>query len=97
MNKIYNNLTIDNLIETDWFNQFNYYQKQEILKSLEANLDVSKFANPNFDSWQMAQIKDGLQKKLDISWYADPKYSWDQMDEIRLKLLKNKTDIIKDK
>lgn len=97
MNKIYNNLTIDNLIETDWFNQFNYYQKQEILKGLEANLDVSKFANPNFDSWQMAQIKDGLQKKLDISWYADPKYSWDQMDEIRLKLLKNKTDIIKDK
>ena len=64
MNKIYNNLTIDNLIETDWFNQFNYYQKQEILKGLEANLDVSKFANPNFDSWQMAQIKDGLQKKI---------------------------------
>ena len=97
MNKIYNNLTIDNLIETDWFNQFNYYQKQEILKGLEANLDVSKFANPNFDSWQMAQIKDGLQKDLDISLYAKPEYSYKQMEEIRLKLLKNKTDIIKDK
>ena len=54
MNNIYNNLTIDNLVETDWFNQFNYYQKQEILKGLEANLDVSTYANPNFDSWQMA-------------------------------------------
>ena len=51
MNKIYNNLTIDNLVETDWFNQFNYYQKQEILKGLETNLDVSTYANPNFDSW----------------------------------------------
>lgn len=97
MNKIYNNLTIDNLIETDWFNQFNYYQKQEILKGLEANLDVSTYANPNFDSWQMAQIKDGLQKDLDISLYAKPEYSYKQMEEIRLKLLKNKTDIIKDK
>ena len=96
MNKIYNNLTIDNLIETDWFNQFNYYQKQEILKGLEANLDVSKFANPNFDSWQMAQIKDGLQKKLDISWYADPKYSWDQMNEIRLGLIENLDVLFKD-
>jgi len=32
MNKIYNNLTIDNLIETDWFNQFNRNQKFEIKK-----------------------------------------------------------------
>ena len=54
--KIHNNLSIENLIKTDWFNQFNYYQKQEILKGLEANLDVSTYANPIFDSWQMVEI-----------------------------------------
>ena len=30
MNKIYNNLTIENLIKTEWFNQFNEYQKEQI-------------------------------------------------------------------
>ena len=57
MNKIYNNLTIDNLVETDWFNQFNYYQKQEILKGLEANLDVSQYAKPEYSYKQMEEIR----------------------------------------
>ena len=30
MNNIYNNLTIDNLIKTDCFNQFNKKQQEEI-------------------------------------------------------------------
>ena len=30
MNKLYNNLTVDNLIKTDWFNQFDEKQKREI-------------------------------------------------------------------
>jgi len=97
MNKIYNNLSIENLTKTEWFNQFNRNQQKEILEGLKSNVDVSTYANPNFDSWQMAQIKDGLQKDLDISLYAKPEYSYKQMEEIRLKLLKNKTDIIKDK
>ena len=40
MNKIHNNLNIENLIKTEWFNQFTIFQKEEILKGLEANLDV---------------------------------------------------------
>ena len=30
MNKEYNNLNIENLIKTEWFNQFNKEQKREI-------------------------------------------------------------------
>ena len=49
MNTIHNNLTVENLSKTEWFNQFNYYQKQEILKGLETNLDVSIYANKDFN------------------------------------------------
>ena len=30
MNRIYNNLSIENLIRTEWFNQFNKKQQEEI-------------------------------------------------------------------
>ena len=49
MNKIHNNLTIDNLIKTDWINQFNKKQIKAIKEGLKANLDVSIYANPEFD------------------------------------------------
>ena len=71
MKKQYNNLTIANLMKTDWINQFNKEQQEEI----------------NY----------GLKENLEVSLYAKPEYSYKQMEEIRLKLLKNKTDIIKDK
>ena len=32
MNKIYNNLNIENLIKTDWFEQF-YEQQQKVIAS----------------------------------------------------------------
>ena len=49
MNKIYNNLTVDNLIKTDWFNQFTYSEQEEIRKGLEANIDVSIYTDPEFN------------------------------------------------
>ena len=49
MNKIYNNLNIENLVKTDWFNQFKEYQKEEILEGLEANIDVSVYAKKEFN------------------------------------------------
>ena len=30
MNKIYNNLNIDNLMRTDWFNQFDELQQKKL-------------------------------------------------------------------
>ena len=86
MNKIHNNLTVENLIKTEWFNQFNYYQKQEILKGLEANLDVSIYANKDFNIDKMCQIRLGLLSNIDVSVYAKKEFNWKQMEEIREKL-----------
>ena len=55
--KIYNNLSPENLVKTKRFNQFNYDQKEEILKGLEANLDVSIYAKKEFNWDQMWQIR----------------------------------------
>ena len=40
MDKIYNNLNIENLVETDWFNQIHRDQKRIIKEGLNKNLDV---------------------------------------------------------
>ena len=79
MNKIYNNLTTDNLMRTEWFNQFNKKQQEEILKGLEDNLDVSIYATPEFDNRQMKQIRWGLEANLDVSIYAKTEFDWGQI------------------
>ena len=57
MKKIHNNLNIENLIKTEWFNQFDEYQQEEINLGLEDNLDVSIYANSEI-SWQaMREIR----------------------------------------
>ena len=61
MNKIYNNLTIENLAKTDWFNQFDVFQQKEIIKGLEKGLNVSVYAKKELDCQQMAQIRYGLE------------------------------------
>ena len=90
MNKIHNNLTIENLIKTEWFNQFNKQQKDQILKGLEANLDVFIYAKPIFNWKQMSEIRFGLEKKLDVSIYAKPEITADMMFRIREELLTKK-------
>ena len=67
MNKIYNNLTIDNLMRTEWFNQFDEYQQYQILEGLEANLNVNLYAKTEYNEHQMSQIRKGLKNNLDIS------------------------------
>ena len=46
--KIHNNLSIENLMKTDWINQFDEDQKTEIRKGLEQGLDISWYANSYF-------------------------------------------------
>ena len=53
MNKIYNNLSIENLKKTEWFNQFTYWEKALIRSGLEKGLDVSIYAKKEFDVKQM--------------------------------------------
>ena len=49
MKKIYNNLNIENLTKTEWFEQFTDSQQKEILKGLEVDLDVLIYTNPEYD------------------------------------------------
>ena len=87
MNKIHNNLTIENLIKTEWFNQFDENQKKEILEGLEDNLDVSIYAKPTFNWKQMSEIRFGLSFNLDSSIYAKSDFDDEQMNQIILGLL----------
>ena len=86
MNKIHNNLTVENLIKTDWFNQFNRKQRIAIKDGLKDNLDVLIYAKPEFDEYKMNQIKAGLKDNLDVSYYAKKEFNWKQMEEIREEL-----------
>jgi len=90
MNKIYNNLSIENLIKTNWFNQFLEDEQDEILLGLKANLDVSVYAITDFYASQMEQIRLGLEDNLDISKYANPEIDYEEMKKIRLKLQEKK-------
>ena len=86
MEKIYNNLSIENLTKTEWFNQFNKNQQLEILQGLKDNLDISIYATPKYDSQQMEQIRLGLEDNLDVSIYAKSEFDEEQMRNIRLDL-----------
>ena len=90
MNKIYNNLNIDNLMKTDWINQFKPYQQKEIKDGYKKKLDISWYAKKEFDWMQMRTIRLGLIDNLDVSIYANTKTSWQEMEQIRLKSLKEK-------
>ena len=61
MNKIHNNLTVENLIKTEWFEQFDEFQQKQIIKGLEKNLDISFYDSPEFDWIQIEQIMFGLE------------------------------------
>ena len=87
MNKEYNNLTIENLTKTDWFNQFDHAQKIIIKTGLKHNLNVSVYAKKHFNSNQMIQIREGLKDNLDVKKFAKSELDWKEMREIRTKLL----------
>ena len=50
MKKIYNNLTIENLMKTEWFNQFNISQQNEISDGIDEGLNVSVYAEKKIRS-----------------------------------------------
>ena len=86
MKKEFKNLTVDNLIKTEWFNQFDSKQKKLIVEGLQENLNVFLYAKKEYSWDQMAHLKAGLKKNLDISIYANPYFNNFQMNEIRLGL-----------
>ena len=68
---------------------FNDDQMREILAGLEASLDVSTYAKPEYNFGQMNEIRLGLEDNLDVTSYSKPEYNWAQMKEIRLGLMKH--------
>ena len=86
MNKIYNNLNIDNLMKTEEFKDFNREQKEEIRNGLLKGLDVSIYAKKEFDEYQMREIRLGLLNKVDVLIYANQEFDEEQMKAIREKL-----------
>ena len=86
-----NNLNIENLIKTEWFNQFDKKQRRIIEEGLEKNLDVSIYAKTDFTWMQMKEISWGLEDNVDVSIYAKTEYSWEQMEQMRLELSEKST------
>ena len=68
MDKIYNNLTIENLTKTEWFNQFNKDQQKHILLGLESKVDVLVYAKLEYNSFKMLTERIKLELGVDISY-----------------------------
>ena len=83
MNKIYNNLNMDNLVKSNWFSLFNKGQQEEIKLGIENNVDIFIYAKKEFDRDQMREIRFGLVEKVDISVYAKSCFDAEQMWFIR--------------
>lgn len=67
--KVLNNLTIDNLMKTEWFNQFNKKQQEEILIGIKSKVDIFSYAKPENSSLKMQikrlQLELGIDKDLE--------------------------------
>ena len=95
MNKIYNNLNIENLIKTEWFNQFDKYQQEEIKLGLEDNLDVSVYAKPEIQHSEMKEIRRNLLKdkliknNYKISTKKTSEITLEEINKMKIKLKHN--------
>lgn len=68
MSKIHSNLTIENLIKSDWFNQFNREQQKQILLGIDSKVDALVYAKPEYDSFKMLTERIKLELDVDISY-----------------------------
>ena len=66
MNKIYNNLNIENLMKTKWFNQFEESQQEVIKIGLKENVDVSIYVNEDFNGWDKSKKLIKMRKNCKI-------------------------------
>ena len=83
--KLTNNLTFDSIVsvyEEKYKCKYNDFQKKQIEFGYEDGLDVSKYANPEFNYLQMNFIRNGLVRNLDVDKYAFVEYNEHLMDVI---------------
>lgn len=83
--KLTNNLSFESILESYqslYKCKYSDYQKNQLEFGYEDNLDVSQYANPEFNYLQMNFIRNGLAKNLDITKYAFVEYNEHLMDVI---------------
>ena len=89
MEKAHNNLNIENLIKTEWFNQFDICQQEVIRIGLEQNLNASIYAKTELNDKQMSEIRLGLLSNVDVSIYNIPTLDEEVMEQVRIGLEQN--------
>lgn len=89
MNKIHNNLTIENLLKSNWLSLFNKGQQEEIKLGIENKVDILVYAKKEFDRDQMREIRFGLAEKVDVSIFAKSCFDAEQMWWIRIGMEEN--------
>lgn len=80
--KLANNLQIEQLLKTEWSNQFNKYQLRHIRQGLDLGLEVSIYAKSKLSSEQMREIVTGLIQGFNMTKYASGDYSEGQISQI---------------
>lgn len=58
--KLANSLDVRQLIETEWFDQFNFAQQKEIEEGLSYSIPVELYAKPQFTARQMKVLRSAL-------------------------------------
>lgn len=82
-------LDYERLLTTEWVNQFDDEQLDEIRNGLHENLDVGIYAKAAYDHRQMRQLRMGLEDGFDVTIFADPSIPWQEMLEARYQILTN--------
>jgi hypothetical protein len=83
--KLTNNLSFESTLQMyESFYNYEYsdFQKKQLEFGYEDNLDISKYANPEFNYLQMNFIRNGLVRKLDVDKYSFVEYNEHLMDVI---------------
>ena len=93
--KLTSNLTFDNVIkqyEDKYHRKYYYAQLVELRRGFEEGLDISVYADPDFEHEQMEVIREGLEKGLDVSVYDKLEFDHFQMSQVKYGL-ENKVDV----
>lgn len=83
--KLKANLSFKSLIQTyedQYEHHYDEYQLRELKRGYDGGLDISIYANPEFDNVQMSCIRLGLDNDVDITKYAFVEYNYYLMETI---------------
>lgn len=80
-------ITLEDIMKDERFNE---KQKEQLRLGLEAGLDVSVYASPDFTWPQMNILRRGLAEGLDVSEYAKPELTIEEMMDAKYSLKKRK-------